>query len=73
MTVDGKKGKATEIGELWEERVRDTGKVIEAETGKCRNGAETKSREEAKGQREEILRDISSSENHDSDNCQPKN
>ena len=46
LTVDGKKGKATEMEELWEERVRDTGKVIEAGTGKCRNEAETKSREE---------------------------
>lgn len=33
-----------EMGELWGERVRDTEKVIEAERGKCRNGAETRSR-----------------------------
>lgn len=44
LTADGKNGRAREMGELWGERVRDTEKVIEAERGKCRNGAETRSR-----------------------------
>lgn len=60
-------------GELWGERVRDTGKVIEAETRKCRNGAETRAEGRTEAQREGVLRDISSSENHDPDDCQPQN